>query len=82
MFSLGTDGQDGPTDAAGAFFTSADLPHKSDANFTTLRGQMEAALRTKSSYQFWSQFNEGRNLFKPGKTGMNVMDVQMIVIVP
>ncbi|CAK5037980.1 unnamed protein product [Meloidogyne enterolobii] len=77
--SLGTDGQDGPTDAAGAFICSDDLLNKSTEQLSSLSTKVKAALKGKCSYQFWSEFNEGRNIVKIGKTGMNVMDIQMLI---
>uniref|UniRef100_A0A915NW28 Glycerate kinase n=1 Tax=Meloidogyne floridensis TaxID=298350 RepID=A0A915NW28_9BILA len=69
--SLGTDGQDGPTDAAGAFICSDDLLNKSTEQLSSLSTKVKSALKEKRSYQFWSEFNEGRNIVKIGKTGMN-----------
>uniref|UniRef100_A0A915M0C5 Glycerate kinase n=1 Tax=Meloidogyne javanica TaxID=6303 RepID=A0A915M0C5_MELJA len=77
--SLGTDGQDGPTDAAGAFICSDDLLNKSTEQLSSLSIKVKSALKEKRSYQFWSEFNEGRNIVKIGKTGMNVMDIQMLI---
>uniref|UniRef100_A0A914L6N1 Glycerate kinase n=2 Tax=Meloidogyne incognita TaxID=6306 RepID=A0A914L6N1_MELIC len=77
--SLGTDGQDGPTDAAGAFICSEDLLNKSTEQLSSLSTKVKSALKEKRSYQFWSEFNEGRNIVKMGKTGMNVMDIQMLI---
>nr|CAD2172595.1 unnamed protein product [Meloidogyne enterolobii] len=77
--SLGTDGQDGPTDAAGAFICSEDLLNKSTEQLSSLSTKVKSALKGKRSYQFWSEFNEGRNIVKIGKTGMNVMDIQMLI---
>lgn len=50
--------------------------------FNLLCSKVKEHLEGKNSYAFWSQFNAGRNLIKFGKTGMNVMDVQIIVILP
>nr|CAD2184146.1 unnamed protein product [Meloidogyne enterolobii] len=77
--SLGTDGQDGPTDAAGAFICREDLLNKSTEQLSSLSTKVKSALKEKRSYQFWSEFNEGRNIVKIGKTGMNVMDIQMLI---
>ncbi|TKR77116.1 hypothetical protein L596_018145 [Steinernema carpocapsae] len=75
FMSAGTDGQDGPTDAAGAVFTSQDLlPAKENLQ------KIIEQLKAKDSYNFWTQFEEGRCHFKPSQTGTNVMDIQMIVV--
>nr|CAD2195190.1 unnamed protein product [Meloidogyne enterolobii] len=71
--------KDGPTDAAGAFICSEDLLNKSTEQLSSLSTKVKSALKEKRSYQFWSEFNEGRNIVKMGKTGMNVMDIQMLI---
>ncbi|KAI1719306.1 MOFRL family domain-containing protein [Ditylenchus destructor] len=74
FFSLGTDGQDGPTDAAGAFITSDDV-----RNWDGSIDHVTDALDGKNSYGFWAtQHNKGANLVKTGKTGTNLMDVQIL----
>lgn len=69
VLSGGTDGEDGPTDAAGAFF---------DANIQQLardRGlQPEQFLAINDSYTFFEQLG---GLLKTGPTNTNVMDVQI-----
>jgi len=72
MLSAGTDGIDGPTDAAGAIV---------DTN--TVREALESGLDAKAyldnndSYNF---FRRSRGLFVPGPTGTNVMDIQFVII--
>ena len=74
MFS-GTDGQDGPTDAAGAIV---------DENFMVdALGQgldPEAFLEANDSYNLWSQFAHARDLVVTGLTGTNVMDIQLLLV--
>lgn len=65
IFSAGTDGSDGPTDAAGAI---ADQK-------TNLAGAREA-LANNDSYHF---FEQQRALIKTGPTGTNVMDVRILL---
>jgi glycerate-2-kinase len=72
LLSAGTDGNDGPTDAAGAF---------SDG-MTVRRGQekgleVAAYLANNDSYTF---FKEEGGLFVTGPTGTNVMDLQIVLI--
>ena len=70
--SIGTDGIDGNTDAAGAFADGT----------TVLRGR-EAGLEANdflagnNSYEY---FNRLGDLIKTGPTGTNVMDIQVLII--
>lgn len=69
VLSAGTDGIDGPTDAAGAFVDGE----------TTRRARAigldpAAALAGNDSYRFFAALGD---LFAPGPTGTNVMDVKM-----
>jgi glycerate 2-kinase len=72
VFSAGTDGLDGPTDAAGAI-----------ADATTLRRAREkgldarAMLDNNDSYRFFGPVD---GLIKTGPTGTNVMDVRMLLL--
>ncbi len=71
--SIGTDGIDGPTDAAGAI---ADANLVEDAVKQGLNPS--AYLLNNDSYTFFSLFKDGDQLIKCGHTGMNVMDVHII----
>ncbi|KAK2534322.1 Glyctk [Columba guinea] len=75
FLSGGTDGQDGPTEAAGAF-CSPELVREA------LRDglDVEAFLNNNDSYTFFSHFQDGRHLLVTGLTGTNVMDIQAILI--
>jgi hydroxypyruvate reductase len=66
IFSGGTDGIDGPTDAAGAIADAA-TPRASAAKF----------LANNDSYRF---FEKAGGLVKTGPTGTNVMDVRILLI--
>jgi glycerate 2-kinase len=72
IFSAGTDGMDGPTDAAGAF-----------ADQTTVDGAravgMDAAgsLANNDSYRF---FHKVGGLVQTGPTGTNVMDIRIFLV--
>ncbi|KAI6189682.1 MOFRL family protein [Aphelenchoides bicaudatus] len=72
--SLGTDGQDGPTDATGALIHSDDLSQQDP-----IVDKCSEYLNAKNSYHFWSNFRNSDRLVKIGKTGNNLMDVQLIV---
>ncbi len=69
ILSGGTDGIDGPTDAAGAIADGA----------TVARSGMDARayLANNDSYHFFEPLNA---LLKTGPTGTNVMDVRMLLL--
>ena len=75
LLSGGTDGQDGPTDATGAF---ADVGLIARAQ----RQSLDAAqfLLDNNSYVFYDKLESGKDHFKIGMTGTNVMDVQVLLI--
>uniref|UniRef100_A0A914PPW1 Glycerate kinase n=1 Tax=Panagrolaimus davidi TaxID=227884 RepID=A0A914PPW1_9BILA len=75
---LGTDGQDGPTNATGAFCSTDDLQGLNLADLKSLKSEAELHLSSKTSYNFWSKFNSSMNHVKLGKTGHNLMDVYAI----
>lgn len=72
LLSAGTDGTDGPTDAAGAIVDGK----------TTEKARLKGLeplsyLDRNDSYRFFSQTGE---LFITGPTGTNVMDIQVILL--
>ncbi|NXR24636.1 GLCTK kinase, partial [Cinclus mexicanus] len=75
FLSGGTDGQDGPTEAAGAFCSPGLVAEALKEGL-----DVEAFLRNNDSYTFFSQFQGGRHLLVTGLTGTNVMDIQVILI--
>ncbi len=66
LLSAGSDGSDGPTDAAGAFADGETL-----ARAGALGLDPYAALRDNDSHRFFRDLGE---LFRPGPTGTNVSD--------
>jgi glycerate 2-kinase len=72
LLSAGTDGTDGPTDAAGAI-----VDGKTVLKAKNLGINPEAYLMNNDSYNFFKKIDE---LFITGPTGTNVMDIQIIVI--
>ena len=78
FLSVGTDGIDGPTDAAGAV---VDQGVVSESRTASLAG-MRRALEENDSYNFFGGFNGGRQLIKTGHTGTNVMDLHLLAITP
>jgi len=67
--SIGTDGQDGPTDAAGAVVNSLTAEHGLD---------VKAYLQNNDSYSYFTAIDNGNCLIKTGLTGTNVMDIQLM----
>ncbi len=72
FFSAGTDGTDGPTDAAGALI-GPDLPHKT----ARLGLDPGAYLESNDSYHF---FQKAGGLFITGPTNTNVCDIQLMIV--
>lgn len=70
ILSAGTDGTDGPTDAAGAI-ADGDTLRRS-------RRSAEEALRNNDSYPY---FEELKDLIITGSTGTNVMDLHLILVI-
>lgn len=84
FMSGGTDGIDGPTDAAGAltYWTSQ---KSTGSQVLEARKQdlvPESFLQDNASYDYFSRLSSGKYLFKPGHTGTNVMDIQILLINP
>ncbi|XP_024271807.1 glycerate kinase isoform X1 [Oncorhynchus tshawytscha] len=77
FLSGGTDGQDGPTEAAGAV-TDAGLGKEARAQGLDPDG----FLVNNDSFTFFSRLSGGQRLLLPGLTGTNVMDVHMLLIPP
>lgn len=75
FLSGGTDGQDGPTEAAGAFCSPELVTEALQEGL-----DVEAFLSSNNSYAFFSQFQGGHHLLVTGLTGTNVMDIQAILI--
>jgi glycerate 2-kinase len=72
LLSAGTDGNDGPTDSAGAL-----------ADGTTIARGRQRGLdpeRTLDDNDSWNFFHRAGGLFITGPTGTNVMDLQLIIV--
>lgn len=71
VLSAGTDGTDGPTDAAGAIATGDTLAHAREIG-------LDAAdhLRRNDSYRFFDRLGD---LIRTGPTGTNVMDIHLLL---
>jgi glycerate 2-kinase len=72
ILSAGTDGTDGPTDAAGAVVDETTL-----ARAGALGLDAAAFLRNNDSYRF---FEATGDLIKTGPTGTNVADIQIMLV--
>ena len=72
FLSAGTDGTDGPTDAAGAFVDGQTVAKAEGAGIDAVE-----YLKNNDSYTFFSRTGD---LFITGPTGTNVMDIQIILI--
>ena len=74
FLSTGTDGQDGPTPAAGAMLMP-DLFEKAKDEGLLMRDYLDI----NGSYDFFSAIDGGSNLVVTGLTGTNVMDIQILL---
>lgn len=72
LLSAGTDGIDGPTDAAGAIIDGETVKKARGIGLVP-----EEYLNNNDSFNFFKKINE---LFITGPTGTNVMDIQIVVI--
>lgn len=77
FLSGGTDGQDGPTDAAGAVANGEVMDEAKTQGL-----DIDSVLTNNDSFTFFSQLSEGRQLLVPGLTGTNVMDVHVMLLPP
>ncbi|KAF7249778.1 Glycerate kinase [Varanus komodoensis] len=75
FLSGGTDGQDGPTEAAGALCSLGMVDKAEQEGY-----KLEAFLRNNDSYTFFTKFQNGRHLLMTGLTGTNVMDIHVVLI--
>lgn len=75
MLSAGTDGIDGPTDAAGAIGHINLLSESIEA-----RIDVNDYLNNNDSYTFYNTFKNGKYHIKTGHTYTNVMDIHLITI--
>jgi glycerate 2-kinase len=72
ILSAGTDGSDGPTDAAGAIAYGSTISRAAELN-----GKPVENLANNDSYRFFEAIGD---LIKTGPTGTNVADVQLILV--
>jgi len=72
VLSAGTDGTDGPTDAAGAIADGETIQRATQLNLDTFN-----YLQNNDSYHYFEQLND---LVKTGPTNTNVMDIRIVLI--
>ena len=72
ILSGGTDGEDGPTDAAGAIADAGTLARAAALGLSTADH-----LARHDAYPF---FDSSGGLIRPGLTGTNVMDVRVVLV--
>ncbi len=72
VLSAGTDGSDGPTDAAGALADSTTLNRAKERELDPAR-----YLEHNDSYHFFEELND---LYKTGPTNTNVMDIRIVLV--
>ena len=72
LLSAGTDGTDGPTDAAGAIVDGTTVIDAEAKGLVT-----SEYLKNNDSYHY---FSKSSGLLKTGPTGTNVMDVQVVIV--
>mmetsp|Transcript_20421 Transcript_20421/g.31922 ORF Transcript_20421/g.31922 Transcript_20421/m.31922 type:complete len:103 (-) Transcript_20421:25-333(-) len=74
LLSAGTDGQDGPTDAAGAFADGATIQRAESVELNA-----EEFERRCDSLTF---FDKEGGSYRTGLTGTNVMDLHILICTP
>lgn len=72
IFSAGTDGTDGPTDAAGAICDGQTVRRAAEMGMTATE-----YLRTNNSYPFFQKLGD---LIVTGPTNTNVMDLRLVLV--
>jgi glycerate-2-kinase len=72
IFSAGTDGEDGPTDAAGAYCDAESL-----ARAAELKIDLASELKHNNAYAVFEQLG---SLIKTGPTHTNVCDLRVVIV--
>ena len=77
FLSFGTDGQDGPCDAAGAMSDPGLLSRAQEQGL-----DVEEYLDNNDTFNFFAALEDGKHHLISGLTGTNVMDLQLLLIQP
>jgi glycerate kinase len=77
FLSAGTDGIDGPTDAAGAIGYMHQFSAATEQNL-----KPDEYENNNDSYNFYVKLSGGEDLIVVGHTGTNVMDIHILVVEP
>ncbi|CAD5124360.1 DgyrCDS12649 [Dimorphilus gyrociliatus] len=75
ILSAGTDGQDGPTESAGAFSHTHLIQEAKEQNIDA-----NTYLENNDTFHFFQKVSNGENLFVTGMTGTNVMDLHIMTV--
>ena len=75
FLSIGTDGQDGPCDSAGAVVDMETIAAAIEQGIDPVKH-----LDDNNSYSFFSSVGGGQYMIKTGLTGTNVMDLHVLVV--
>ena len=76
FLSVGTDGQDGPCDAAGAAVDTTTIMSATEEGLDVAK-----SLDNNDSYTLFSRLRGGKHLIQTGLTGTNVMDIQILLLI-
>ena len=74
LLAAGSDGIDGPTDAAGAFAFNGMINNNDEIQ------RARTALDKHDAYTYLNEMNNGENLLKIGHTNTNVMDIIIVLV--
>lgn len=75
FLSGGTDGIDGPTNSAGAIAYTGQIKHALEDNLNP-----NDFINRNDSNTFFQKFNKGKDLVNTGHTGVNVMDIHILIV--
>lgn len=79
FLSAGTDGIDGPTNAAGALACSEVVQDFLDSKSKEI-ADLKAFMENNDSYNFYKQLKQGDYHVITGHTGTNVMDLHLFLL--
>ena len=74
LLAAGSDGIDGPTDAAGAYAFHGMIVNDED------KARARTALEEHDAYTYFNETHHGENLLKVGHTNTNVMDLILVFV--